>query len=257
MSSNKQKNTEPYVVGMNMPQSTHDQDNESWFGENISTVNINNTDNPYCANPIKVKLSDFTDAKLYSETDGEAESADGFRVQHRKAKKEYGKWIRNQRRTEGWDNFRVNKDNIPSYSEDPNPIRIIPPEVRARMAAVYAESQAKEAEKAVAMQAGLTTTAGSGRNRQGRLIATSNSRAKSIYDDEFEAKMYTFKMGQRIAQRRVELNLTQEQLAFKVGVDSKTISNIERGSLIAYNPADILTRSLARELGWNGIKYEK
>lgn len=253
MSSNKQKKSEPYVVGMNTPQSTNNQDTESWFGENISTVNINTTDNPYYANPINVKLSDFRDAKLYSESDNN----DGFRVQHRKAKKEYGKWIRNQRRTDGWDNFRVNKDDIPSYSEDPNPIRIIPPEVRERMAAVYAESQAKEAEKAVTMQAGLTAATGSGLNKQGRLVAVSNSRSKSIYDDDFEAKMYTFKMGQKISQRRVELNLTQEQLAFKVGVDAKTISNVERGNLVAYNPADILTRSLARELGWNGIKYEK
>ena len=36
-------------------------------------------------------------------------------------------------------------------------------------------------------------------------------------------------MGLRIAQRRKELHLTQEQLAEKIGVSLQTISNIELG----------------------------
>jgi len=249
-----------YVVGMNHQEDKSDMDDMSWFGGasvsdsgHDSYVDINTTSNPYYANPTKVKLSDFRDANLYKESQGD----DGFKVQHRKARKEYSNWVKHQRKAEGWEYFRVNKDDIPSYSSDPNPIVITPPEVREKMAAVLAESQAREAESAASMSAGLTNTRGSGHNRQGRLVAISSSKSKSIYDDDYEAKMYTFKMGQKIAQRRNELALTQEQLALKVGVDEKTISNVERGSLIAYNPSDILTRSLARELGWSGIKYEK
>ena len=41
--------------------------------------------------------------------------------------------------------------------------------------------------------------------------------------------IFLIEMGVRIAQRRKELHLTQEQLAEKMGVSLQTISNIELG----------------------------
>lgn len=41
--------------------------------------------------------------------------------------------------------------------------------------------------------------------------------------------VFLVNMGLRIAQRRKELHLTQEQLAEKIGVSLQTISNIELG----------------------------
>lgn len=44
---------------------------------------------------------------------------------------------------------------------------------------------------------------------------------------------YLVEMGERISQKRKEKNLTQEQLAEKVGVSLQTVSNIECGKKAA------------------------
>ena len=53
-------------------------------------------------------------------------------------------------------------------------------------------------------------------------------------------------MGQRIAQRRRQLGLSQEALADAVGVSRQTINAIEKGD---YNPTIKLCLAICRRLG--------
>ena len=212
--------------------------------------------NPYAAHPKEVKWTDFADARLYGKTAGE-----GFRLQRSEARREYNHWIHRQRTVEGWRYFKVSRDSkIPSYTPDHNPTFVISPKMKERLTNMINEQKSKEKEELQkSLVSGLHSNrgTGSGSNRQGRLIASSKTKGKSIYDDGFVAKMYTHRMGQRIAQKRNEMGLTQEDLALKVGVDAKTIANIERGGCVAFNPSDIMTRSLGRVLGFPNMKYEE
>ena len=54
------------------------------------------------------------------------------------------------------------------------------------------------------------------------------------------------KLKNHIKQHRARLNLTQEQLAEKVGVRRQTILAIEKGQ---YGPSALLAFLIARELG--------
>ncbi|GAA2550668.1 helix-turn-helix transcriptional regulator [Winogradskya consettensis] len=56
----------------------------------------------------------------------------------------------------------------------------------------------------------------------------------------------TFGMGERIAARREELNLTQEQVAERSGVRQSEISRIERGKA---NPTQATLEKIVRALG--------
>ena len=53
-------------------------------------------------------------------------------------------------------------------------------------------------------------------------------------------------LSRRILQRRLELGLSQEELARRCGVSRQTINAIEKGE---YNPTINLCRSICRVLG--------
>lgn len=72
-----------------------------------------------------------------------------------------------------------------------------------------------------------------------------------------------YNMGQRLAQRRKALNLTQERLAEKAGVSTQMISNMELGKKAVrpenlFNICEALDLSVDYALsGWGEDKSEK
>ena len=69
-------------------------------------------------------------------------------------------------------------------------------------------------------------------------------------------KEFLVKMGERVALKRKELHLTQEQLAEKVGVSLQTISNIEGGKKAA-RPENIAKIAAALEISADYILMGK
>lgn len=212
--------------------------------------------NPYLANPTEVKMNNFRDARIFDRT-----ADDGFILQRAASRKEYLTWLSSQRDLDGWNNFRRTKpEQSPTYSTEHNPTIIVSPKLREKLISIQAAAKEKEdRELRTELIAGTFRNSknSAGNNKQGRLIASSRVKGKSIYDDEFVAKVFTFKMGKKVSQTRNEMGLTQAELAMKVGVDEKTIANIERGGLVSYNSSDVLTRSLAKALNLPTIKYEE
>lgn len=68
--------------------------------------------------------------------------------------------------------------------------------------------------------------------------------------------VFLVNMGLRIAQRRKELRLTQEQLAEKIGVSLQTISNIELGKK-AVRPENLANLCLHLDISADYILYGK
>lgn len=61
-----------------------------------------------------------------------------------------------------------------------------------------------------------------------------------------DRKIYALVFGKVVSTLRSDMNLTQSQLAGRVGVDQPTISRLERGTLI---PDAMLTEALAKAFG--------
>lgn len=68
--------------------------------------------------------------------------------------------------------------------------------------------------------------------------------------------VFLVNMGLRIAQRRKELHLTQEQLAEKMGVSLQTVSNIELGKK-AVRPENLANLCMHIDVSADYILYGK
>jgi transcriptional regulator with XRE-family HTH domain len=71
-----------------------------------------------------------------------------------------------------------------------------------------------------------------------------------VVDKQKESARLAKRLGSRIAERRKQLEWTQDQLAERVGVDAETISRFERGANLPSLPTlDRLSTALRVEVG--------
>ena len=71
-----------------------------------------------------------------------------------------------------------------------------------------------------------------------------------MVDKQKESARLAKRLGSRIAERRKQLEWTQDQLAERVGVDAETISRFERGTNLPSLPTlDRLSTALRVEVG--------
>ena len=171
-----------------------------------------------------IHMQDFTDARIY---DKEAEP--GYQIPRHCAKKHYRAWLKGARQNHGWENFRVGYKPKPFSMQD-------------RDTMVF---HANTTDKAEAVVVPKTSNTG----------ILSQQPGMKIDDEDFRAKKFTARMGQEIARRRVDLDLTQAELAKKINVETGIIRDIERGDIIFFNPSDTMVLSLAKALSMPSIKY--
>lgn len=71
-------------------------------------------------------------------------------------------------------------------------------------------------------------------------------------EDSEEATLdgYALEVGRRIVQARKELNLTQVELARKIGVSQRSAQAYENGEVIPYRQMKALTRALKKTPEW-------
>lgn len=173
-----------------------------------------------------VHMQDFTDARIYDQN-----AEPGYEIQRHSAKKHYRAWLKGTRKQHGWENFRVGQKPKPLPIQDRDTMIFntnLPDKVDA-----ISNTQRKINNKGIlSQQPGM-----------------------KIDDEDFRAKKFTVQMGQEIARRRTDLDLTQAELAKKINVEAGIIRDIERGDIVFFNPADTMVLSLAKALSMPCIKY--
>jgi DNA-binding XRE family transcriptional regulator len=191
----------------------------------------------------------------YEEQEEYAED-DGFKIQKGQERRNRNKFIRARRNQE--DLKPING----SYSTEYNPTIIISPKLREKVSNMINESIAKENEEIQkSLMEGMLVTDTTENVAKPIMSIPAYQAPPSRYPNtntknSDKYKFYTRKMGLKVAQRRTEMNLSQEELATKIGVDAQTIINIERGGLVSFNRMDILTRLLFQELNMT-LAYEE
>jgi DNA-binding XRE family transcriptional regulator len=195
--------------------------------------------NPYNMNRHYVQICHFEDARFYDPDLDEA----GWKVPHRKARREYRKWLLLVRRIPGWENFRRPFREIDEeiIDDDGNIciIRKLVPVRNCRNETIHRQILSKNP------------------NRRGRLLPQSRDKGIKVTDENFRPRMFTEKMAKEISQIRNNINLTQVDLARKINVDAQIIRNIELGGLVTFNSEDIMVKELAKVLGIPSIKYQE
>lgn len=189
--------------------------------------------NPYKMPRNAVRIRHFRNARVY---DGDAEK--GFEVQRWFARKMYNAWLREVRKNPDWKNFRRNRR--PVYVEEEDEAGVV---FKRMTPHATGEVFAKK----------------DGNKNPTRSTATAQSKDKgvSVEDTDFRPRMFTEKMGREIAQLRNNMSLTQADLAKMINVYAGTIRDIEAGGLVAFNPEDVVVKSLAKALGVASIKYQE
>jgi ribosome-binding protein aMBF1 (putative translation factor) len=197
--------------------------------------------NPYTMYRHNVRPCHFAEARLYDLDISQA----GWQISHRKARREYRKWLLSVRRIPGWENFRRTLCEIEEeMTDDDGNIYIIRKLVPVR-----------DRTRQFIHRQNITSNLTNNPNRRTRLLPQSRDKGVKITDENFRPRMFTEKMGREISQIRNNLGLTQADLARKINVDAHTIRDIELGGLITFNSEDVLVKELATTLGMPSIKY--
>ena len=73
---------------------------------------------------------------------------------------------------------------------------------------------------------------------------------RPVRDEASLLDAYALEVGRRIVQARKEANLTQVQMAQKIGVSQRSAQAYENGEVIPYKQMKKLTRVLKRDAEW-------